>query len=70
MMSAERFVALWGSLSPIGKAGDDGGYLRHSWTDTDLVCREWFVEEALDRDLEVEHHPQTLLYHHPLCPLL
>ncbi|GGM72557.1 allantoate amidohydrolase [Dactylosporangium sucinum] len=53
-MTAERFAALWSSLSPIGRAGGDGGYLRHSWTDADLVCREWFVEEALDRDLEVE----------------
>ncbi|GAB3862679.1 hypothetical protein GCM10027610_107530 [Dactylosporangium cerinum] len=53
-MTGERFAALWGSLSPIGRAGGDGGYLRHSWTDADLVCREWFVEEALDRDLEVE----------------
>ncbi|HTJ37922.1 MAG TPA: allantoate amidohydrolase [Dactylosporangium sp.] len=54
MMGTERFAALWGSLSPVGRVGDDGGYVRHSWTDTDLVCREWFVEEALDRDLEVE----------------
>ncbi|WP_238012110.1 allantoate amidohydrolase [Dactylosporangium sp. AC04546] len=53
-MTAERFAALWSSLTPIGRAGGDGGYLRHSWTDADLVCREWFVEEALDRDLEVE----------------
>jgi N-carbamoyl-L-amino-acid hydrolase len=53
-MTGERFAALWGSLAPIGVAGGDGGYLRHSWTDADLVCREWFVEEALDRDLEVE----------------
>lgn len=53
-MTAERFAALWGSLSPIGRAGGDGGYVRHSWTDADMVCREWFVEEALDRDLEVE----------------
>ncbi|MET7397217.1 allantoate amidohydrolase [Dactylosporangium sp. NPDC005572] len=53
-MTAERFTALWSSLTPIGLAGGDGGYLRHSWTDADLVCREWFVEEALDRDLEVE----------------
>ncbi|MEV6924151.1 allantoate amidohydrolase [Dactylosporangium sp. NPDC051485] len=53
-VNAERFAALWGSLSPVGRAGDDGGYMRHSWTDVDLVCREWFVEEALDRDLEVE----------------
>jgi N-carbamoyl-L-amino-acid hydrolase len=54
MMSAERFAALWESLSPVGRVGEDGGYVRHSWTDTDLVCREWFIEEALDRDLEVE----------------
>ncbi|MFF5233983.1 allantoate amidohydrolase [Dactylosporangium sp. NPDC000521] len=53
-MTGERFAALWGSLSPIGMAGGDGGYLRHSWTDADMVCREWFVEEAIDRDLEVE----------------
>src|SRR5258705_2948998 len=52
--TAERFAALWGSLTPIGRDGATGGYLRHSWTDSDLVCREWFVEEALDRDLEVE----------------
>jgi N-carbamoyl-L-amino-acid hydrolase len=54
MMTAERFAALWGSLSPIGRAGGDGGYVRYAWTDADLVCREWFIEEALDRDLEVE----------------
>src|SRR4051794_364213 len=54
MMTAGRFAALWESLSPVGRVGEDGGYVRHSWTDTDLVCRERFVEEALDRDLEVE----------------
>ncbi len=50
----ERFAALWGSLSPIGRAAEDGGYLRYSWTAADLDCREWFTEEALDRDLDVE----------------
>ncbi len=59
--AAEKFAALWGSLTPIGRApsrGVDGpsgpGYVRYSWTPADLDCREWFVEEALDRELEVE----------------
>jgi beta-ureidopropionase / N-carbamoyl-L-amino-acid hydrolase len=59
--AVEKFVALWESLTPIGRAPSrpvDGpagsGYVRYSWTPADLDCREWFVEEALDRDLEVE----------------
>jgi N-carbamoyl-L-amino-acid hydrolase len=58
---AERFAALWCSLAPIGRApagpldGPAGsGYLRYAWTHGDLDCREWFVEEALDRDLDLE----------------
>jgi N-carbamoyl-L-amino-acid hydrolase len=53
-VTPERFAALWRSLAPIGRTGPDGGYLRHSWSTTDLDCRRWFVEEALDRDLTVE----------------
>jgi N-carbamoyl-L-amino-acid hydrolase len=53
-LSPDRFSALWRSLLPIGRDGRDGGYLRFSWSDAELTCREWFVEEALDRDLEVE----------------
>ncbi len=53
-MSPDRFAALWRSLLPIGRVGRDGGYLRRSWTRADLDCREWFTEEALDRELEVE----------------
>ncbi|HKE64007.1 MAG TPA: allantoate amidohydrolase [Micromonosporaceae bacterium] len=59
--AVERFAALWDSLAPIGRAPSgplDGpagsGYLRYAWTHGDLDCREWFVEEALDRDLDVE----------------
>jgi N-carbamoyl-L-amino-acid hydrolase len=54
MSSPDRFAALWRSLLPIGRAGREGGYLRHSWTSSDLECREWFIEEALDRDLTVD----------------
>ena len=50
---AQRFAAIWTSLTPIGRVGD-GGYLRYAWTTADLDCREWFTEEALDRDLDVE----------------
>jgi N-carbamoyl-L-amino-acid hydrolase len=53
-MSPERFAALWRSLLPVGLVGRDAGYLRSSWTPTDEYCREWFVEEALDRDLAVD----------------
>jgi N-carbamoyl-L-amino-acid hydrolase len=53
-LSPDRFGALWRSLLPLGRDGRDGGYLRYSWSEGELACREWFVEEALDRDLEVE----------------
>jgi N-carbamoyl-L-amino-acid hydrolase len=53
-MSPDRFAALWRSLLPIGRVGRDGGYVRRSWARADLECREWFVEEAIDRDLDVE----------------
>jgi beta-ureidopropionase / N-carbamoyl-L-amino-acid hydrolase len=53
-VTPDRFSALWRSLEPIGRDPGSGGYLRCSWTRADLAAREWFVEEALDRDLEVE----------------
>jgi N-carbamoyl-L-amino-acid hydrolase len=53
-VSPDRFAARWRSLLPIGRDGRDGGYVRYSWSEAELACREWFVEEALDRDLEVE----------------
>lgn len=58
--AVDKFAALWRSLTPIGRAPSravDGpagaGYVRHSWSHADLDCREWFIEEALDRDLDV-----------------
>jgi len=51
-MDPERFAALWQSLAPIGRA-ESGGYLRYAWSEADLACREWFVEEAHDRNLTV-----------------
>jgi beta-ureidopropionase / N-carbamoyl-L-amino-acid hydrolase len=53
-MTPERFAALWRSLAPIGRDAGSGGYVRYAWSAADLAAREWFVEEALDRDLSVE----------------
>jgi beta-ureidopropionase / N-carbamoyl-L-amino-acid hydrolase len=53
-MTVQRFASLWGSLTSIGRDATTGGYLRYAWSDADHACREWFVEEALDRELTVE----------------
>ena len=53
-MTPDRFGALWRSLAPIGRDAGSGGYLRYSWSAADLAAREWFMEEALDRNLDVE----------------
>jgi N-carbamoyl-L-amino-acid hydrolase len=53
-VTADHFAALWASLAPIGRSPEDGGYLRYAWAGADLDCREWFREEARDRDLAVE----------------
>jgi N-carbamoyl-L-amino-acid hydrolase len=53
MMLDQRFAALWRSLAPIGFDQGTGGYVRYAFGEADLACREWFIEEALDRDLIV-----------------
>ncbi len=53
-MTAQRFGALWRSLTPIGRDERTGGYRRYAWSDEEQACREWFVEEALDRNLTVD----------------
>jgi N-carbamoyl-L-amino-acid hydrolase len=53
MISPDRFAALWRSLLPFGR-GPAGRYRRFSWSAADIACREWFVEEALDRELTVD----------------
>jgi N-carbamoyl-L-amino-acid hydrolase len=53
MTTPQRFRALWRSLLPIGRVAG-GGYRRFAWSSADLECREWFVEEARDRDLVLD----------------
>lgn len=47
------FDSLWGSLLPIGRSTQGGGYRRYAWTAADLTCREWFVEAAEQRGMTV-----------------
>jgi beta-ureidopropionase / N-carbamoyl-L-amino-acid hydrolase len=47
-----RFAALWRTLTPLGR--HDTGYLRLSWSDSDLAVRDWFTGQARARDLTVE----------------
>jgi N-carbamoyl-L-amino-acid hydrolase len=51
----QRFAALWGSLAPIGRDPGTGGYVRYAWSDAELGCREWLVEEAVDRSLTMDY---------------
>lgn len=55
------FSQLWQELAPIGRA-DSGGYLRYSWTKSDLACRDWFRAQAQQRDLTVESDRNGNLY--------
>jgi N-carbamoyl-L-amino-acid hydrolase len=55
------FAEFWASLLEIGRDAD-GGYLRYSWSDPELDCREWFVRAARERDLEVESDGNGNLY--------
>ncbi|MCH7231639.1 allantoate amidohydrolase [Glycomyces sp. L485] len=60
-MDAAGFRELWGDFEPIGRS-PEGGYLRYSWTETDLECRNWFRAQAEKRNLEVETDRNGNLY--------
>ena len=46
-----NFVQLWQDLEPIGIT--DRGYRRYSWTRIDAQCRQWFIDQATARCLDV-----------------
>jgi N-carbamoyl-L-amino-acid hydrolase len=48
------FRKLWDTLAPIGRDRESGGYLRYAWTEPELDCRDWFVEQAAERGLELD----------------
>jgi beta-ureidopropionase / N-carbamoyl-L-amino-acid hydrolase len=45
------FAELWGSLLPLGRDPETGGYRRYSFTEADLACRRWFYKAAAERDM-------------------
>lgn len=52
--SGVSFDGLWDGLAPIGRHAVTGGYRRYAWTRADQECREWFVDAADRRGLDVE----------------
>lgn len=50
---AADFARMWADLAPVGRHPRTGGYRRYAWSDADLTCREWFVQEADRRGLDV-----------------
>ena len=49
-----RFASAWSDLAAIGRDHRTGGYSRHGFDDADLQLREWFIEQATRRGLDVE----------------
>ncbi len=48
------FDALWSDLDGIGRDARRGGFSRHGFDDAELTMREWFVEQARRRGLDVD----------------
>jgi N-carbamoyl-L-amino-acid hydrolase len=46
------FTELWAQIAPIGR-DDKGGYLRYALGEPELILRDWFRNQADERDLEV-----------------
>jgi N-carbamoyl-L-amino-acid hydrolase len=59
--SPDRFAALWRSLLAIGYL-PGVGCSRSAWSEVDHTAREWFAEEALDRDLTLDTDRNGNLY--------
>lgn len=53
-MSIPGFTSMWADLAPLGRDRDTGGYRRFAWTGADRECRDWFRQQAADRDLTYE----------------
>jgi N-carbamoyl-L-amino-acid hydrolase len=49
-----RFGSMWADLADVGRDPVRGGYSRHVFDDADLAMREWFIEQANRRGLDVQ----------------
>ncbi|GAA1668418.1 allantoate amidohydrolase [Glycomyces endophyticus] len=52
-MDATGFRRLWDEIAGVGRA-ESGGYLRFSWSESDLALRGWFDAQAAARGLRTE----------------
>ena len=52
---ASRFATAWSDLAGVGRDRLRGGYSRHAFDDADMQLRQWFIEQAERRGLEVEN---------------
>ncbi len=50
-----RFAGIWSDLAGIGRDRLRGGYSRHAFDDAEMLLRQWFIEEAQRRRLDVEN---------------
>ncbi len=50
-----RFVTAWSDLAGVGRDHLRGGFSRHVFDDAEMQLRQWFVEQAQRRGLEVEN---------------
>ncbi len=50
-----RFVTAWSELAGVGRDHLRGGFSRHVFDDAEMQLRQWFVEQAQRRGLEVEN---------------
>ncbi len=48
-------MRLLDEIAHIGRDPLTGGYLRYAWAPAELQLRDWFREQAAQRELEVEH---------------
>lgn len=52
-MTVATTAGLLGEISDIGRDATRGGYSRHGFTSVEAALREWFVDQAQRRDLQV-----------------
>ncbi|MCW2779943.1 MAG: allantoate amidohydrolase [Marmoricola sp.] len=51
----DHFEAMWHDLAAVGRSASSGGYFRQPFASAERECHTWFVEQCLDRGLEIEH---------------
>ena len=50
----DDFERMWSDLAPVGRSATSGGYFRQPFTQPERELADWFREQAVARDLELE----------------